>query len=234
MILSTASTATTATTAIPEMGARSAPRQWLIPTGGAACATAWLWRCVALADDAGLTAAEARLVSSSGRRHLDAYRVTASLLSLAAMQRWYHVVYTPTATPHTTPESDAAMSQTRAHDGFWRCACPKGHIGAACAHIGAAYLLACQRDAERDAARAHALFALSTRLRQTQAQATALDERLSAMKQSYYRQVDASSASMPAMRQFDAAISYYEQRYRALASQMAALITAAATALATR
>lgn len=194
-----------------QMGTCSAPRQRLPVTSGAQSDAAWLWRCVDLADAAGLTAQSVQYIGCGARQHSDAYRVRShSGIS--------PVIYTPYA-------GATSYATSYAHDGAWRCQCVAGAVGSPCQHVGAAYLLACQRDAARKQAQERAQRAAVEGIRSTQTLAKALDERLSALKVECHQQAAVYGWNAPSVRQFSDAIGYFEMRYRAVASQLAALAT---------
>lgn len=187
----TATMMTTTTTTAPTTGygVRAPQRQRLplVITGGQD-ATAWLWRCVEQADHAGYDASAAEFCGRSVRApRADLWRVRS--------RRRHEVIYRVSYTPHY------ATTTSHAHNGAWRCTCHAGAIGAACAHIGAAYLAACLWDA----AQAQQRQTFTARMEQLQEQA----------------------------RQEADAARYYQNRYRALTAQMAALQAEAYRALVT-
>lgn len=221
MILTQVAPAATQPAQPAQMGTRSAPHQWLpssparLPVAsGAQSDAAWLWRCVEVAHHSGYSAHSAQHIGCGARHHADAYRVPTRAGGV------YHVTYTP---------DDSSAYISYAHDGAWRCQCPAGAVGVPCQHVGAAYLLACRRDEARTAQRQ----AVMAQARATQAQMTALDERLSAMKHECIQRAQVASLGWgaPDVRRMDEAIRYFELRYRALASQMAQFISSATTAL---
>lgn len=163
----------------------------------------WLWRCIDVASRAGYDEGKATFLGR-GMRHVDAYRVP----SATTANLFYRVTYTP---------SGPAFASI-INDGVWQCQCAAAKVGSPCKHIGAAYLLACARDASRHEAEQ----IIRVRIARTQRTARDLEDNTADLIRTYLRMADRDGWDDPAVMRLDETIRYFQQRYQALLNQMTA------------